>query len=162
MATHRAKSRNSTAPTLVRLAASRRAHENDTTSSSDSEVDSDQARNGKNKKRNSHEKSKAKGKKSKKEERMGKGKADKPCPDQIVFYKGDTRTILENVKLALRVFLATVNAFPTVEQLLRVVRKAFPKACKDVIGHFDGGDMFMFSPFLLLICTFNSQIPEAY
>ncbi len=38
-------------------------------------------------------------KKSKKEERMGKGKADKPRPDQIAFYKGDTRTILENVKL---------------------------------------------------------------
>ncbi len=61
MATHRAKSRNSTAPTLVRFAASRRAHENDTTQLPPIPKSILIRREMEEQKRNSHEKSKAKG-----------------------------------------------------------------------------------------------------
>lgn len=145
VAAHRAKSQTSKAPTLARLETSREVHENDSSSSSDSEVESDQAGKGRNKKRkegHSYKKYKAGKKKGKKGKRLEKGA--KARPDQIAFYKGDTKTILNQVKSHLRVYLATVNPFPPIDRVLRVVRKAFPKACDDVLGHIDGGDAFAF------------------
>lgn len=131
---------------LARLEKSRRGHEDDSdssssSSSSESESDSDQAQKRGHKKKRSHKTIKVGKKKSKKGKRLRKG--DEARPDQIAFYKGHTRTILEKVKSTLRIHLATVNPFSTVEQVLRVVRKAFPKARDEVLDHVDGGDVFM-------------------
>ncbi len=99
----------------------------------------------KNKKRHSLGKTHVKVKKDKKMKRTGK--RDKARPDQIAFYKGDTKAILNKMKSILRVHLATVNSFPSIEQVLRVVRKAFPKVCKDILGRGDGGALFNFHLF---------------
>ena len=63
--------------------------------------------------------------------------------DQMAFYKGQTRVILNQVKAKLRVFFATVNLFPTVEQLLRFIRKTFPLVCAEVLGEGQDGKQYV-------------------
>ena len=68
-----------------------------------------------------------------------KGKIEKSArPDKIAFYRGDIRSILNHLKWRLRVYLATVEPFPAVDQVLRFVRKQFPLVSKDVLGRHEG------------------------
>lgn len=54
--------------------------------------------------------------------------------DQIGFYNGETRTILENAKHMIRIYLATDDLYPSVADIHELVSAVFDEACVNVLG----------------------------
>ncbi len=63
---------------------------------------------------------------------IGSSKSGKR-PDQIGYYTGETRTILETAKSLIRVFLASVDLYPEAGQTKHICLSAFTEACDDVL-----------------------------
>lgn len=58
----------------------------------------------------------------------------KKKPDQIGYYSGDTRAILERAKSLVRIYLATVDLFPDPEDSKNIAISIFDESCRDVLG----------------------------
>ncbi len=58
---------------------------------------------------------------------------DGPREDQLSFYKGDKRLAIEYACAFFRIYLATVNPFPSSRDLLELPRKFFKMACDRII-----------------------------
>lgn len=54
--------------------------------------------------------------------------------DQIGFYSGDIRAILERAKSLVRIYLATVDLFPTPEEAKNVVDSVYDESCGDIMS----------------------------
>ncbi len=55
-------------------------------------------------------------------------------PDQIGFYTGETRTILEHGKSLIRILLSTFDLFPTAEDSKDAAVTIFDESCIEVLG----------------------------
>lgn len=140
---HRAKpSRNALRlPSLQQLKTCRKSQESSSESESDSSDSSDSSSSGsdhrKSKKHKAGKrKNESKSKANKRDKKSKKHKKSKEKgPDKLTFYTGDTRRILRLVVGELKVYFVTVNPFPDVREILKIVRKAYPQACSGILGN---------------------------
>ncbi len=73
------------------------------------------------------------GKRQRMENTTGRSSESGKKPDQIGYYTGETRTILELAKAMIRVALTTVDLFPEAKQTKDICIGAFDEASLDVL-----------------------------
>lgn len=60
----------------------------------------------------------------------GRGKR----PEQIGYYEGEARQILDRAKTNVRLYLATVDLFPDIDDIRELTQTVYNDACIDVLG----------------------------
>ncbi len=73
------------------------------------------------------------GKRQRMDDKADRSSKNAKKPDQIGYYTGETRTILELAKAMIRVALTAVELFPEASQTKDICISAFDEACLDVL-----------------------------